>query len=81
MPAATAAFLARISRGRRGLAFSGGTSGWLDIEPVKEAAALSFTSVEVNADRPCRAKIWYSAKHPGCAADAVTGREIAALLD
>jgi hypothetical protein len=50
MPAVTAAFLARISHGRRDLAFGGGMSGLFDFEPDRGAVALSVTSADVNAD-------------------------------
>jgi hypothetical protein len=65
MPAATAAFLARISHGRRDLAFGAGMSGLFDVEPDTGAVALSFTSVDVNADSPPEQKFGIAPSRPG----------------
>jgi hypothetical protein len=60
-----AAFLARISHGRRDLVFGGGLSGLLDFEPDTGAVALSVTSVDVNADSPAEQKFGIAPKPPG----------------
>jgi hypothetical protein len=65
MPAATATFLARISRGRRDLAFGGGMSGLFDFKPDTGAVALSFTSVDVNADSPPEQKFGIAPNRAG----------------
>ncbi|MGB6766430.1 hypothetical protein [Mycobacterium sp.] len=65
MPVTTAAFLARISHGRRDLAFGGGMSGLFDFEPDTGAVALSFTSVDINADSPAEQKFGIAPIRPG----------------